>query len=268
MLGVARAWPGAVPRAAGGGGGLGVPGVRRGVGRGERRGVGRTRVAPEALAVLDAKCNAEVAAPPRVAAQARRLADACASVDDFSHSIVMNLESSMGGCRALAAKAIPSTALGAAGLREALAEDIEDSVLLYGSLVGEHVVRATLTKASAATCSRWHVDHVRLRGLRFFVGPGSEFIKPGSSLTAGLVSRASSRGGNVLADTLKRFIRRKHVVQATEGSLLWLKGSEWEGNRHNAVVHRSPAHLGDRGFRLFLTLDCMRPAPPTTHQHV
>jgi len=223
------------------------------------RGRGGPSVAPpQALAVLDAKCNAEVALPPRVAARPRRLADACADLDDFSHSIMVNVESSMGGCRLLAARAIPSTVPGAAELREALAEDIEDTAILYGSLVGEHVVRATLSKASSATCSRWHVDHVRLRGLRFFVGPGSEFIKPRSSLTAGLVSRLSSRGGNLLADALKHLIRRKHVLAAPEGSILWLKGSEWHGNRHNAVVHRSPSDLGPRAFRLMLTLDTVR----------
>ena len=84
-------------------------------------------------------------------------------------------------------------------------------------------------------CPRVHVDHVRVRALCTYLGPGTQFVPS---------EACAVRSDEVLAYAQKR------ALSAEAGDLVFLKGVE--DGMGPAAAHRSPVYAG---ARLLLTVD-------------
>lgn len=113
----------------------------------------------------------------------------------------------------------------------ALEQDIVALTRLYGDVTGRDVVRVRLERVLTDSCRKFHVDHLCLRLLRSYVGPGVQWTRD---------------GGATVQDT-------------PAGSVVFLAGTahpDWSDSC--TARHRSPPmtetqlHLGGR---LLLTID-------------
>lgn len=123
----------------------------------------------------------------------------------------------------------------------------------------------TVTKT---TCSRWHADHVAVRGLVTYIGAGTEFV------SNQYVDRKQLLLGLGVQDTGGYALRRGATVQrAGPGDVLLLKGHAFQGFDGVCVcvccslpciiakppgrgaAHRSPEGATNATPRLLLTID-------------
>jgi len=108
---------------------------------------------------------------------------------------------------------------------ESFVADVSWLVAAYTCLLGARRVGLRLRVLQGPMCPRFHVDHVPVRLLTSYAGPGSEWLKEGA------------------VDNIQ-------CLQA--GEVAVLKGEKWQGNEGAGLVHRSPS--GRQG-RLLLSLD-------------
>jgi len=92
--------------------------------------------------------------------------------------------------------------------REQLASDMAALAELYGDLIGCEAVGLRLEVVGRAMCPRFHVDHVGIRMLCTYRGPGTEWLDEhcASRATCG---RAMPAGGISIAHRGCRRIRRR-----------------------------------------------------------
>lgn len=122
---------------------------------------------------------------------------------------------------------------------EAFLADVAWLTAAYGCLLDARCVGLRVHALDRAMCPRFHVDHVPLRLLTTYAGPGSEWLGEGA------VSR--SRLAQEQPDP-------SAIRQLAVGDVALLKGEKWLGNQGAGLVHRSPALArGER--RLILSLD-------------
>jgi hypothetical protein len=166
-------------------------------------------------------------------------------------------------CRNLASgparRTLATIESGPAGLRTArtalptapeLAQDIQVLAEVLGDLTESHLVGARLAVLDGPMCPRFHVDHVVLRALCTYTGPGTEIV-------ANEQMDRRRFGHDAAATTTERselLFDDARVHAAEPGDLVLLKGEGWPGNSGFGAVHRSPRHEAGRS-RLVLTLD-------------
>ncbi|GAA0549393.1 DUF1826 domain-containing protein [Rheinheimera aquimaris] len=112
----------------------------------------------------------------------------------------------------------------APGKAELLA-DIALQCQMFACLMDCKQLGLRLETLSKPMCPKFHTDHLVCRLVCTYMGPGTEWL---------------DSAGN--------------TVQATPFAVTLLKGSGWEGNEQQAIVHRSPASDLPR---VLLTLDPM-----------
>lgn len=120
---------------------------------------------------------------------------------------------------------------------ESFVADVAWLVSAYTCLLGARRVGLRLRVLQGAMCPRFHVDHVPLRLLTTYIGPGSEWLREGAIRREGL-HLAPAPVDNI--ECLKA------------GEVAILKGEKWLGNEGAGLVHRSPQ---GRELRLLLSLD-------------
>ncbi|MBC3496239.1 DUF1826 domain-containing protein [Pseudomonas kermanshahensis] len=120
---------------------------------------------------------------------------------------------------------------------ESFVADVSWLVAAYTCLLGARRVGLRLRVLQGPMCPRFHVDHVPVRLLTSYAGPGSEWLKEGA------VNRRGLQEDMPPVDNIQ-------CLQAGEVALL--KGEKWQGNEGAGLVHRSPS--GRQG-RLLLSLD-------------
>jgi hypothetical protein len=100
-------------------------------------------------------------------------------------------------------------------------------------------------------CPRFHVDRVPCRLVCTYGGLGTEWLEDS------FVERSKlGRGANGLADEESGAILDLEAIEKMPSFAIGLlKGSAWEGNELNGVVHRSPSLNAATPRRLFLSLD-------------
>jgi hypothetical protein len=97
---------------------------------------------------------------------------------------------------------------------------------LFATLTGTDTLGIRVDIADRATCPRMHVDHVTLRMMTTYRGPGTQWLQEGET------------------------------GQARSGDVLFAKGDLWPDLRSGPCVHRSPQP--DSGeTRVLLTLDAL-----------
>ncbi|MGE8303720.1 DUF1826 domain-containing protein [Pseudomonas sp. B21-031] len=120
---------------------------------------------------------------------------------------------------------------------ESFVADVSWLLAAYTCLLGARRVGLRLRVLQGPMCPRFHVDHVPVRLLTSYAGPGSEW------LIEGAVDRRELHVAVPSVDNIQ-------CLQAGEVALL--KGEKWQGNEGAGLVHRSPS--GRQG-RLLLSLD-------------
>ncbi|WP_122049762.1 DUF1826 domain-containing protein [Asaia bogorensis] len=117
------------------------------------------------------------------------------------------------------------------GTFDALREDIMSLVSLYADMTGHSVMRVRLERIVTDSCRKFHVDHLALRLLRSYVGPGVQWTRDDGA----------------------------HIEDTPPGAVVLLAGTahpDWSDQC--TVRHRSPPMTAAQlqvGGRLLLTID-------------
>lgn len=121
----------------------------------------------------------------------------------------------------------------------ALLDDVAHLAKLYGSLTGRRTVRLRLERVTDNACRRFHADHVRLRLLCTYRGPGTEWIA---------ASDVRLAADGALAEPEPAAIRRLGRFDVG-----LFKGTAWRGGQ--PCFHRSPPVAGTGMARILLCID-------------
>lgn len=97
---------------------------------------------------------------------------------------------------------------------------------LFATITGAETVGVRVDVTDRATCPRFHADHVTLRLMTTYRGPGTQWLQDGET------------------------------QQAEAGDVLFAKGDLWPDLRCGPCIHRSPDPLPGQS-RVLLTLDAL-----------
>ncbi|MBN8474631.1 DUF1826 domain-containing protein [Sulfuritalea sp.] len=137
--------------------------------------------------------------------------------------------------------------------REALVGDITGLAELYGDLLGCRSVGLRLEVIERAMCPRFHVDHVGIRMLCTFRGPGTEWLDAAAADRNLLGARS---GGQ--PDETSGLIRDSRGIHAVPPfAVALLKGDLWQGNAGRGIIHRSPSVLVEQAPRILVAIDAI-----------
>ena len=135
--------------------------------------------------------------------------------------------------------------------RDALAADIALLADMLAELLDAETIGYRLEVVGKAMCPRLHVDRVGIRLLCTYRGPGTEWVEDASVdrrfLGAASGGQPDERSGLLLAG---------HRIETIPPfAVALLKGSLWQGNAGQGIVHRSPAIATERAPRVLLAMD-------------
>ncbi len=137
--------------------------------------------------------------------------------------------------------------------REALADDLAVMAELYGDLLGCESVGLRLEVVGRAMCPRFHVDHVGIRMLCTYRGPGTEWLNEDCANRSFLGARS---GG--LPDGESGLIRDADGIHAVPPfAITLLKGDLWQGNAGRGIIHRSPLVAEETSPRVLVAIDAV-----------
>ena len=130
-----------------------------------------------------------------------------------------------------------------------LMSQIENCARLFCAASQEPQCRVHLMVTNADECTQFHVDHVRLRLLATFVGPGTLWYRPSDVVYGArpVLSINATAPFQVLAGA--------EPQQLAEGEILLMKCGRFAGQQGRGIVHRSPAIRRDGAQRLVLRID-------------
>jgi hypothetical protein len=97
-----------------------------------------------------------------------------------------------------------------------------------------------MARVGHAMCPGWHVDHVSIRLVCTYLGPGTQWLDDQDVDRDGLQSART---------------RQSTYVQAIPGEIVLLKGDSWQENEAFGAVHRSPELDPSASLRTLVTLD-------------
>lgn len=131
-----------------------------------------------------------------------------------------------------------------------LSEDIAMIVDMFCCLFDVQEVGVRLTILDKPMCPKFHVDHVPCRLVTTYAGSATQWLGnqglDRTKLGAGSLGQTDDCSG--------LFAKESIIHQMATGDVALLKGSGWEGNENNGLVHRSPAYIPNER-RLLLTID-------------
>ncbi|KAG2422989.1 hypothetical protein HXX76_015660 [Chlamydomonas incerta] len=118
-------------------------------------------------------------------------------------------------------------------VREWLQDDIAQLLAVFGSELALPRVSAKLEVLAGTPCPRWHADHVGVRCLVTYLGPGTEVVENRHVKRRWLWDGE----GGVAVGAVEP---AAPYTAAGEADLLFLKGHAAPGNYGMGAVHRSP----------------------------
>jgi hypothetical protein len=137
--------------------------------------------------------------------------------------------------------------------RDVLAGDLGALAELYGDLLGCDTVGLRMEVVGRAMCPRFHVDHVGIRMLCTYRGPGTEWLDEDCADRNFLGARS---GG--LPDHETGLIRDNAGIRAVPPfAIVLLKGDLWQGNAGHGIIHRSPMVTEDQVPRVLVAIDAV-----------
>lgn len=135
--------------------------------------------------------------------------------------------------------------------RNALAADIALLADMLAELLDAASIGYRLEVVGKAMCPRLHVDHVGIRLLCTYRGPGTEWVEE-AAVDRRFLGAAS--GGQ--PDETSGLLLPGHRIETIPPfAVALLKGSLWQGNGGRGIVHRSPAVAADEAPRVLLAMD-------------
>jgi hypothetical protein len=135
--------------------------------------------------------------------------------------------------------------------RRALLDDLGRLIPRYAAILGRHHVWAQLGVVDHDMCRKLHSDHVPLRLLCTYAGPGTEWVADADAVRENL-----QRIDVGVAEANRSVLRRPDAVRHAEvGDVLLLKGDAWPGFAGRGAIHRSPPVEARGARRLLLKLD-------------
>lgn len=142
-----------------------------------------------------------------------------------------------------------------------LLADIQQVIQHFLDVSGFEAIDASLSVITTTSCPRFHADHVQLRCLCTYVGPGTYFV-PNKAVKRRQWMRAlgiqNTNGFGVKSQS--------SIQQASAWDIVILKGNSFPGNQGAGAVHKSPAASQEHP-RLVLTLDEARQPCHCGHNH-
>lgn len=148
------------------------------------------------------------------------------------------------------AQLAPFTELVPASARAWFSRDLEVLTAAFQELSGASAFAACLSFVDSDSCRKFHVDHMRLRLLCTYRGPGTEWLADPD------VDRSAFDLDDDDADAVNaRIVRTPGAVQrAYAGDVVVLRGETWPGNAGRGAVHRSPPIVAQSLTRLVFKL--------------
>jgi len=125
--------------------------------------------------------------------------------------------------------------------------DLERVAMNFMKLAKAHTIGVRLEKIANDNCRLFHIDHVPLRLISTYRGPGTEWLRNEDVKRSGL-----AKGSDELVKKPGAMIQRLEP-----GWIGILKGERYPGNRGKAIVHRSPSIAGTGTARLLLRIDVL-----------
>lgn len=135
--------------------------------------------------------------------------------------------------------------------RRYLERDIAAQAHRLAGLLDRRHVHARLSVIADDACRKLHADHVSIRLLCTYVGPGTEWVEDAD------VVRSNLCRIDVDVPTANRSVLRRPdaIRRCGAGDVLLLKGDAYRGNQGRGAVHRSPPIEGSGTARLVLKID-------------
>lgn len=126
-------------------------------------------------------------------------------------------------------------------------EDLQRIAENFLALTRARTICVRLEKIANDNCRLFHIDHVPVRLISTYCGPGTEWLRNEDVRRAGL-----GKGSDELVKQPGAVIQRFRP-----GWIGLLKGERYQGNRGGAIVHRSPSIAGTGTSRLLLRMDVL-----------
>jgi hypothetical protein len=124
--------------------------------------------------------------------------------------------------------------------RSSLIDDLSFLRDVVCELLGCGEAGLRMARVGHAMCPGWHVDHVSIRLVCTYLGPGTQWLDDQDVDRDGLQSART---------------RQSTYVQAIPGEIVLLKGDSWQENEAFGAVHRSPELDPSASLRTLVTLD-------------
>lgn len=161
---------------------------------------------------------------------------------DLAEALTLPIEQQDTACLPVALTRLAGRAAHLAG-HDAFIADVGHLVSAFACLFDVRTVGLRLRTLDTGMCPRWHVDHVPVRLITSYAGPGSQWLE----------ERQLSRRqlGGLAVEVAPG---ATHAQSLSTGDVALLKGERWQGNEGRGLVHRSPPLEGGNR-RLLLTLD-------------
>ena len=120
-------------------------------------------------------------------------------------------------------------------MRDWFHTDLQELVVSFGRVAGVRRFRLVAGPVRNDSCRRFHVDHLRLRLITTYLGPGTEWVDQGNVDFTALDHPESCD-----CDNPPSLVRDEGKIQrATAGDVLLMKGDLYS-NDVRGQVHRSP----------------------------
>jgi hypothetical protein len=129
--------------------------------------------------------------------------------------------------------------------------DVARLAELYRQVTGWERIRVKLEAFGGNHCERFHVDHVQLRLICSYAGPGTEWLEERDVDRSLLTTNAVISGGDYLSPA--RPGARPRRLDTFDVALM--KGERWPGNQGRGLVHRSPTIHNSGTRRVLLKID-------------
>jgi hypothetical protein len=135
--------------------------------------------------------------------------------------------------------------------RAAFIRDVSMLCGLMGRMLGVDRVFIKLRHLDTDECRAFHVDHVGLRLITTYAGPGTELL-PDDAVDRAWLGRPQ---GGVAAMNRRIVTDAARIHRMDVGHVAILKGEAFHGNRGRGAVHRSPPLQRQRLHRLRLVVE-------------
>jgi len=161
--------------------------------------------------------------------------------------------------RGVGAALLPQTM--PAALRAVLAADIDRLALAYARATGKQDVRIKLNSCDGDECRIFHVDHIDIRFITTYTGPGTDWLENDAARREHLGGRGLSRkptvdaiNNAIVSDWTRIHRLPRFAVAAFRGSRPTIVSGK-PVDETLAIVHRSPPIAGTGIRRLRLVVE-------------